>query len=624
MDRIEQLRAEMREGLEHVAAATLPSPLGQAWMLHRMDPLDGSSSVVVGSEPDRLDRILLNSRDLPGPKPVIEWAVPSPTGAHIAVGVSRDGSEDATVRVIDVATGALLPDALPHSILAPVSWLPDGSGFYARHADASLFDGGHQRNVLHHLGGPTVHERSLDDAVMTMVMVDPGGDALVMQGQGTSMTPTRIRRAGSDHWQPLLEPTAGNFSGSIRGDALVCMTHAGADRGRVVSIPLATAADRSTWTELVPEGDGALRGVTLLERHLVTFEIVDGAHRVRVFGADGTPDHTVELPEPSGLDPLFGFGQVNGSPRLMPAGATTVVFHLGGFDRLPCPVRYDVVTRVLTPLQPVVRDDRIVATRHRAPSADGQSVGYWQVRLRSTQGPAPALVYGYGGFNVAQHTPCHPTPLMPWLERGGCLLLPQLRGGGEEGHAHWKAATAMGKQRTFDDLYAVAEHAVCEGLAAQARMGFVGASNGGLTAGAAITQRPELFRAVVCAIPVVDLIDVDDQPFVRMVARGTRAYEYGPSDVPEQVAEWHRISPLQQLREGVRYPAVLVDAGEVDVRCTARQARSFAARLREIGGPSGRRVVLNERPHGGHAAAEGELWPVWLDFLITELMDSAD
>ena len=621
MNRITPLREAMRDGLERVAAATLPAPLGPLWMLHRTDPIDGSSAIVVGPQPDRLDRTLLGTRDLPGPKPVIEWAVPSPTGAHIAVGLSVDGAEDATVRVIDVATGALLPDALPHALLSRVSWLPDGSGFYVRHANAAMIDGGTLRTVLHRLGGPTVHERGLDGG-MVMVIVEPGGDALAMRGTGTSMAPTQLRRAGSAQWQPLLEPDAGNFIGRLRGEAFVGVTTAGADRGRVVSIPLAIAADRSSWTELVPEGEGTLRGLAVLDQHLATFEILDGAHRIRVFAADGTPDHTVVLPEPSGLDPLFGFGQDNGSPRVMPIGPTTIAFHLGGFDRPPCPMHYDVVTRVLTPQQPVRRDERIVATRHHALAADGQTVGYWQVRLRGTTGPAPALVYGYGGFNVASHTPCHPTPLLPWLERGGCLLLPQLRGGGEQGESHWRAATGLGKQRSFDDLYAVAEHAVAAGLAAPGRLGFTGASNGGLAAGAAITQRPELFRAVVCAVPVVDLVDLSDQPFARMIFRNVG--EYGSADVPEQVAEWRRISPLQQLRDGVRYPAVLVDVGEVDVRCTPRQGRHFAARLREIAGPAGRRVVLNERRHGGHAAPEGELWPVWLDFLIAELMDSRD
>jgi prolyl oligopeptidase len=347
----------------------------------------------------------------------------------------------------------------------------------------------------------------------------------------------------------------------------------------------------------------------------VTFEIVDGAHRIRVFDTDGTPDHTIELPEPSGLDVLFGFGQANGEPRVLPDGPASITFHLGGFDRPPCPHRYDLVTRELTPLQPVTRDERIVATRHRATSADGRQVGYWHVRLRTTHGPAPTLVYGYGGFNIAQHTPCHPTPLMPWLERGGCLLLPQLRGGGEDGLNHWHEAVALGKQRTFDDLFAVVEQAVDMGLAAAGQIAFAGASNGGLTAGAAITQRPELFRAVICAIPVVDLLDLPER------SMGAVVTEYGSAEVPEHVAEWRRISPMQQLREGVLYPAVLVDNGEVDIRCSPERARRFAERLSELAGTTGRRVVLNERRHGGHAAVEGELWPVWLDFLITEVME---
>jgi prolyl oligopeptidase len=614
VDRVAQLRDEMRAGLELVEAVKQPMPIGDAWWVHRLDPFDGSSVVLVGPNPDQLDRVLLRSRDLPGPRPTIEWVVPSPTGAHLAVGISVDGGEDATARVIDVASGAMLPDAVPHVFVSPVSWLADGSGFYARVSDRPMVDGIHPRVALHHLGGVTEHDDALAGAPKSVVVL-PSGDTLVVEGLGPTLTPTAIKRPGSDRWQPLLEPDAGNLVATVRGDDLVGITTIGADRGRVVSIPIDTAADRGTWTELVPESDGVARGMVPLDEHLVTCEIVNGAHRIRVFAADGTPDHTVDLPEPSGLDLLFGLGRGFGDPHVLPDGPASIVFHLGGFDRPPCPHRYDLTTRELTPLMPVVRDERIVATWHRAASADGHQVGSWHVRLRGTEGPAPALVYGYGGFNVAMHTPCHPTPLMPWLERGGCLLLPQLRGGGEEGLAHYRAALALGKQRTFDDLFAVAEHAVATGIAAAGRLAFVGASNGGLTAGAAVTQRPELFSAVICAIPAIDLLDLPEH------AVGSIVTEYGRADVPEHVAEWRRISPLQQLREGVEYPAVLVDQGEVDIRCPPERSRRFAERLSEIAGPTGRRVVLRERPHGGHVAGEGELWPVWLDFAITEVME---
>jgi prolyl oligopeptidase len=336
---------------------------------------------------------------------------------------------------------------------------------------------------------------------------------------------------------------------------------------------------------LVPESDGVVRGVVPLDEHLVTFEIVDGAHRIRVFAADGTPDHTVVLPEQSGLDLQFGFGQALGEPRVLPDGPTSIAFHLGGFDRPPCPHRYDLATRELTPLMPVVRDERIVATRHRAVSADGQSVGYWHVRLRDTHGPAPALIYGYGGFNIAMHTPCHPAPLMPWLERGGCLLLPQLRGGGEEGRAHYQAAVALGKQRTFDDLFAVAEHAVDSGVAAAGRLAFAGASNGGLTAGAAITQRPELFRAVICAIPVVDLLDS------------------------------HRVRPGRRARARGRVAADLADAATARGRAISggagRPGRGRCALLARTVAPVCRateRAGRAHRPPGGVARATAR-WP---------------
>jgi prolyl oligopeptidase len=620
--RAEELRAEMQAGLQYIAAAQPPTPIGERWLRHVVDPVDGSSEIRIGTTVAAVDTVLLRSTDLPGPKPSIEWVVPSPTGAHAAVALATCGDEDATIRILDLTTGELLADAVPHSFVSPVSWSTDGSGFYATVSSGPFAAAaGPQATVLHRLGGATeqVPEASGDNR---RVVVEPSGDALVVEGPGSITVPSVIRRAGHDVWQLFLADMGPNVIGTTHGDWYVAVVH-DADRGRVVAIPLSSPRDRASWIELVPAGRGVLRGVTPLAAHLVTFEIIDGEHRIGVHRwrpdepVPAEPDHLVELPPRSGLDLVFGFGQANGEPRVLPDGETTVTFHLGGFDRPPCLMRYDVTTRTIEPVdEPPTSDDRIVATSHQAVSIDGEPVTYWQVRLRSTVGPSHSIVVGYGGFNIAQHTPCHPTPLMPWLERGGCLLLPHLRGGGEHGLAHWRAATGMGKQRTFDDLFAVVEHAVAMGIADPAAVGFVGASNGGLTAAAAVTQRPELFRAVVCGIPLVDLAGL------HRLAIGRLFEEYGAPDDPAEAAARARISPLQQVRDGVRYPAVLVDIGSHDARCPAAPAREFARRLQAAATPGGRQVVLRERLYGGHVTVEGDVWPVWLDFLIAELIDA--
>jgi prolyl oligopeptidase len=438
--------------------------------------------------------------------------------------------------------------------------------------------------------------------------------SLAMVGT-TTMRPNAMRQHGSDAWEPLLIGFPGNYIGAVDGGDYVCVTTDGADRGRIVRIPLATARDRDTWTELVPECEAVLRGVSVVGRWLVTYEILEAAHRVRVFAADGTPDHVVDLPEASGLDLVFGFGQANGEPRITPAGDDAFDLLVAGFDRPPCTMRYHISTRTFTALTPEseARHDLLVERRHHA-SPDGTPVWYWQVSAVGAAFPAPALVVAYGGFNIAIHTPAYPAPLVPFLRAGGVLLLPQLRGGGEQGHRHWREATHRGKQRTYDDLYAVVEDAVAREVADGDRVAFVGASNGGLTASVALTQRPGLWRAVVAAIPITDMLTLDRRPIGDLLCT-----EYGDPMDPSVAAARAAISPLHNIRPGTRYPAVLVDVGQRDVRCPAPDGYRLVAGLTAAQADPTRPILLHERPLQGHVTAEGEVWPVWLAFLMREL-----
>jgi prolyl oligopeptidase len=427
--------------------------------------------------------------------------------------------------------------------------------------------------------------------------------------------PNAMRRHDGETWEPVLVGFAGNFVGEIDGDDYVCVTSDGADRGRIVRIPLATARDRQAWTELVAEGEGVLRGVTVVGPWLVTFEILEAAHRVRVFASDGTPDHIFELPDASGLDLVFGFGQANGEPRITPAGDDAFDLIVAGFDRPPCAMRYHIPTRSFTALTPAsaARDDLRVE-RRRCASPDGTPVWYWQISATGTALPAPALVYAYGGFNIANHTPAYPAPVIPFLRSGGMLLLPQLRGGGEQGFRHWQDATGRGRQRTYDDLYAVVEDAVARGAADGDRVALVGASNGGLTASVALTQRPELWRAVVAAIPITDLLALERRPSGDLL--GT---EYGDPRDPAIAAARAAISPVHNIRQGIRYPAVLVDVGQHDARCPASDGYRLVSGLAAAQADPARPILLHERPLQGHVTVDGEVWPVWLAFVMREL-----
>jgi prolyl oligopeptidase len=437
----------------------------------------------------------------------------------------------------------------------------------------------------------------------------------VVSGSIYAPHPVAYRALGADDgWRPLLVGFAASFIGEVDGDALLALTTDRAPRGRIVSIPLATAADRDTWQEVVPEGDGVMRSFTRMGEGLVTAELVDGAWSVRVYNAGGRLDHVVVLPAPVGLDLLFGFGQAPPEPRVFSDGDDAVRLLRTSFALPPAQVRYVPATRALDHLTAAeVAPRALEATLHRCTSSDGTTVTYWAVGLRGVGARRPALVYGYGAFSVVVNTPAYVAAAAPFLDAGGVLILPHLRGGGEHGDAHWREARGHGRQRSYDDLYAVVEDALAAEIVDPARIAFAGASNGGLMAAVALTQRPELWRAVVCAIPLIDVLGMMREPWAAPLVE-----ELGDPRDAADAAVIAQYAPLQAIRLGTRYPAVLVDCGERDLRGPPWHSRKLVAAL-EAATASGRPILYRERPNGGHVLAEGREWAVWLAFLMREL-----
>lgn len=253
-------------------------------------------------------------------------------------------------------------------------------------------------------------------------------------------------------------------------------------------------------------------------------------------------------------------------------------------------------SRIICKSQPARFDARgMQAEQYFARSADGTSVPYFVVwPAGSTRTDLPTLLYGYGGFEISMLPGYRPGYGLGWLSRGGALVIANIRGGGEFGPAWHQAAIKANKQRSYDDFLAVAQDLIARGITRPERLGIQGGSNGGLLVGAAFTQRPELFGAVVCSVPLLDM-----RRYHRLLAGASWMAEYGDPDDPADWAYISKYSPYHQLRDGVRYPEVLFTTSTRDDRVHPGHARKMAARMRAAGHP----VLYHENIEGGHGGA---------------------
>jgi prolyl oligopeptidase len=259
---------------------------------------------------------------------------------------------------------------------------------------------------------------------------------------------------------------------------------------------------------------------------------------------------------------------------------------------------------------------QLVTEQFFATSKDGTRVPYFVTRARDLNGPAPTVLYGYGGFEVSM-TPSYSANFgMLWLTRGGVYVVANIRGGGEYGPAWHQAALLQNRQRAFDDFQAVAQDIVRRGVTTPRQLGIMGGSNGGLLVSANMVQRPELFGAVVCQVPLIDMIR-----YTHIGAGASWEAEYGDPDRPADRAWILKYSPYQNMRKDRRYPPVLFVTATSDDRVTPVHARKMAARMEA----QGHDVLFYENTDGGHAAAAdhrqaAEMWALSFVYLKQKLM----
>ncbi len=547
---------------------------------------------------DGEDRKLLdpNSMSTAGTT-TIDWYVPSEDGSLLAYGKSTEGTETSTMYIRDIEAGTDLGDVFPKVRYANPQWLRDGSGFYySRPQEVDTIGPGEElydrRVYLHKLGrgyaeDPIVFGDGLEQAHIPDAALSADERYLLLDTfLGWGRNHLYVRDLATDRTRTIAEDGEASYVGEIVGNTLYLLTNSGAARYQVFAVDLRRPG-RDSWRSVVPEGEGVIDFARVVGQRLFVGRTVDAHSELTSYALDGTDERPVRLP---GLGTVESFSS---KPTRSEA-----FFEFSTFVQSPTVFRIDEEAGEPTvwerPDSPVDADAFEVRQTFYA-SKDGTRVPMFLIAQRGTpaDGSVPGLLYGYGGFNIAL-TPSYSTWIFPWIEAGHLLAIANLRGGSEYGEEWHRAGMLGNKQNVFDDFIAAGEYLRDEQLVDPNRLVIHGRSNGGLLMGAALTQRPDLWRAVVCGVPLLDMLRYDKFRMAKLWVS-----EYGSADNAEDFQWLLAYSPYHRVRAGTPYPATLIYTAAADSRVDPMHARKMAARL-QAASTGGEPILLRYEQSAGH------------------------
>jgi prolyl oligopeptidase len=374
---------------------------------------------------------------------------------------------------------------------------------------------------------------------------------------------------------------------TVVGDRAVGVTTLDADRGRVVAVAL-DAPEVANWATIIAEGDRVTEAVVPTAGSLIVLSARDGVSSLTRHDLDGTSPELIPLPEPGALAGLDGSRTRD-----------EIVFSFTSITRPPMLFRWTPagVETWSEPPEGALDPDRYVVEQVAYPSTDGTEIPMLVVRAATTApGPdTPCVLTAYGGFAITM-APTYGATAVAVCDDGGIYAVAGIRGGGERGESWHEAGKGAHKQQSFDDFLAAADWLVERGWTSRERLAIRGGSNGGLLMGAAVTQRPDLCRAVQIAVPLADMVRFPNFLIARLWIP-----EYGDPDVAEELRWLHAYSPYHRVVDGTCYPAVILTTAEGDSRVDPLHARKLAARLQEATSCGAERpILLREEAQAGH------------------------
>lgn len=601
-----KLLARLKE-LAYLDSVSAPVRRGAFTFLQRRHATKEKSVVYWKDGKSGEEKVLLdpNTWSKDGSASLGDWQ-PGWDGARVAYQVRANNSDEATLRVIDVATAKVSEvDVIEGAKYASASWAPDGSGFYYTWlpTDPKIpvdERPGYQEVRFHRLGEDpkrdrVVHGRLGDPTAFVSAAVSRDGRWLVLSVQhGWASADVSFRDLTdpkqADRWTPLVVGTAAHWSVEVFRDRFYVMTDDGAPRGRVYEVDPARPA-RKAWREVVPQRpDATIAGVAVLGGRLALNYLKDASSLLEVRELDGTFVREMKL---------AGLGTVGGPSGLVDDDEAYFTFESYTTPREIYSMsmkngRLGLFAKLKVPVDP----SPYVVEQVFLPSKDGTRVSMFLVHRKDLKrdGMSRAILSGYGGFQVSE-TPYFSALLYPWLEEGGVWAAVNLRGGGEYGEEWHKGGMLLTKQNTFDDFLAAARWLSKEKVTSADRLAIFGGSNGGLLVGAAMTQDPQPFSAVLCAVPLLDMVRY------HLFGSGrTWISEYGSAEDPKQFEALNAYSPYHAVKKGTAYPATLLLSADSDDRVDPMHARKFAAALQaaSTGGP----VLLRIERNAGHGGAD--------------------
>jgi prolyl oligopeptidase len=591
-----------------IGSIGVPQIGGKYYFYTRREGMQNQAVLYVREGVEGKDRVLVDVNQLsPDGTISLDWFFPAEHGKYVAYGTSPSGSEMSTLHIIETKTGTLLPDTIDRTRAASIAWEFDNSGFYytryPKKGDVPEGQERYNRHIFYHLLGTDpetdtpIFGEGRDPEDWPSVNLDNDGRMLLITvSQGWTKTELFLMDLHK-RTLPTRITTGKNFlySGTIYNGRLYIVTNEDAPRYRMFMAE-AGNYERDDWKEIIPQTGGVLKAADLWGGKILAQYEQNAVSQLKIFNLEGQNVRDIALPA---IGTVFATaGKWN---------RDEIFFGFQSFTSAPSIYRYDVQHGTTTQWAkvdaPSIDPAAYEVQQEWSNSKDGTRVPMFIVHKKGLKkdGHNPTLLTAYGGFNISL-TPAFNRAAYLWLEHGGVYAVANLRGGAEFGEDWHRAGMLDKKQNTFDDMIAAAEHLIAEKYTDTNHLAIQGGSNGGLLMGAMITQRPDLFRAVVCQVPLLDMLHYQEFQIARLWIP-----EYGNPENPEQFKWLYAYSPYHHVKPGAEYPAILFMTADTDTRVDPMHAKKIAALMQaeaKNGTSRTRPILLRIESKAGHGAGK--------------------